>query len=302
MNRPRPEMEPYAEIPTLEEGLEMGSDDWADLTVAATSEFEEPEMDPEEALGFWADWLVQRAVHHYDAVVAFTGTEGKGKSTLAMRLARLCTERAFRAKLVARSRWDPVAPWLCYSARDLLEAYRLAGPGHVILYDEGVRGLFAGEQMTPEQRAIVKALALVRETNALLFICSPDIWMVAKQVRGRRAALWMHVVRRGLARVHERDERLRYLPHDDLGLTISPRAPHVAWAPFAQNSALWRTYLATKKAKLGEFLDEAIADLEGRRQGRKGGRLTRRELSALHRKGWAERHAAELRGDPPASA
>ena len=182
-------------------------------------------------------------------------THNSGKSTLALRMALECAR-------LGKVAWSPKE--VCYSAVDLIKAYQVAKKGKPIWYDEGVRGTQAGEQMLPEQRAIVKALALVRESGAILFALYPSIWLAAKQVRARRTCLWIHVVHRGLGRVHERDRRLNYLPTDALGLAISPRAPHVAWAAFAPNSKAWTDYLATKTLRLHEFLEEVEKDLKMR--------------------------------------
>ena len=185
----------------------------------------------------------------------FMVTKNTGKSTLALRMAMECA----RLQKIA---WEPTE--VCYSAIDLIKAYQTAKRGRPIWYDEGVRGTMAGEQMLPEQRALVKALALVRESGAILFALYPSIWLASKQIRARRACLWIHVVHRGLGRVHERDRRLNYLPTDALGLAISPRAPHVAWKAFDPQSKAWSTYLATKTARLQEFLHETERDLKMR--------------------------------------
>jgi hypothetical protein len=241
-------------FPTLREGMEP-LDQWRNLTEFARSIPEEGEMDPYLALEFWAKDLVERTRHHWDAVVAVTGDEGTGKSTLAMRL-------AIRSAELAGSTWSPREA--CYSALDLLGAYRAARKemgrrkGKPVVADDAIRDLMAGDQMNPEQKAVVKALTLVRETGAILFICAPSIWLIPKQLRARRITLWLHVVRRGLARVHERDRRLNYLPTDALGLAISPRAPHVAWKPYLENSTVWQEYLTSKE----ERLDLTLAGLE----------------------------------------
>lgn len=281
-------------IPTLREGMES-SDYWRALTEAARAIPEEGEMDPKLALDFWCMWLVDRIRHNFDAVVVITGDEGTGKSTLAIRMALAC------AKLM-KLPWSPKD--LCYSAVDLIRAYQTAEKGTPILYDEGVRGTQAGEQMLPEQRAIIKALALVREKKAILFALYPSIWLAAKQVRARRTCLWIHVVRRGLGRVHERDRRLNYLPTDALGLAISPRAPHVAWSAFAENSKTWRDYLKSKSERLDEFLHETERDLKMRAEP-KARSVPPTEAEAAARKRaatrervarWRVRHAGEADG------
>lgn len=268
-------------IPSLRDGMER-TDYWRNLTERARAVPEEDEMDAEVALRFWAEWLVQRTKDKYDAVVVITGDEGTGKSTLALRLALLCSD-------LGEVAWRPSE--VTFSAVDLVRAYRTVVRGKPVWYDEGVRGTMAGEQMTPEQRSIVKALALVREKGAILFALYPSIWLAAKQIRARRACLWIHVVRRGLGRVHERDRRLNYLPTDALGLAISPRAPHVAWDAFPEDDPAWVEYLATKTAKLNDYLAETERDLKMRDDGSVAPRSKNAERQAR----WRARHA----NDPP---
>lgn len=246
--------------------------DLAGLTIQARGGFERLRVPEDEGFAYWAQWLADRPRRHFDAAVAVTGPEGTGKSTLAMRLAQAC---------------DPT--WeireTCYSARDVIRAYRSIRAGHPILYDEGVRGLLAGETFSPEQVALVRTLALAREAGALLFICIPDIWMLAKQFRGRRVTAWFHVKRRGLARAFIRDERLRFTPPKGLGLTESPVAPRLTWSPYPANSRAWRSYLALKTSRLAEFLEETESDLGPATE------TTRRAMKAARQARWRARKA-----------
>lgn len=203
---------------------------------------------PKEALAYWSQKIVERTRRHFDAVIAITGSEGVGKSTLALRLAFECYPKF---KLDS----------LCYSGSDVIREYKHSHEGSIIFYDEGVRGLLAGPR-TVEQTALIQAFTLVRELGCILFICAPDIWMIDKQVRGRRATLWFHVQRRGLARVHVRDERLRYEADDNsLHLAMSPDAPYISFEPFRSNSKLWLQYLRIKHERLQEFLRQTEAML-----------------------------------------
>ena len=142
-----------------------------------------------EAFDFVVGYLKFRAVKKFDGVVVITGDEGVGKSTLALRLAQGLNSAFSMADL-------------CYTASEVLGAYRRARRGQPFVYDEGVRGLLAGETFSPEQIALVKAFTLVRSSGAILFICIPSIHMLSKQVRARRATLWIHVTGRGRGRIN----------------------------------------------------------------------------------------------------
>lgn len=246
----------------------LDPDDWAGLTRAARGQMVGRALPRAEAFAEWVRWIGDRPRRHLDAVVAITGAEGLGKSTLAIRLA-----------MGLDPLWKPSDT--CYTALDVLNQYRTAYRGKVILYDEGVRGLLAGETFSPEQVALVRALALVRESGAILIICVPSIFMLAKQIRSRRATVWFHVTRRGAALAHVRDERLTYQPPKGLGLTVSPIAPRLSWAAFAANSRVWKAYVARKNAMLSDYLAETAAAL--------GNGGDRKAAKAARQKRWRDR-------------
>lgn len=242
----------------------------------ARGRLQEPPVAPEAGLHWLAERLVWRTRNGWDAVVAITGEEGVGKSTGARRLieeVEAITKVPFR-----------VTSNLCYTARDVNSAYQGAKPSECIWYDEGARGLLAGETFSPEQEALVKALMLVRETGAILIICIPDIFALAKKVRGRRASYWVHVESRGdldrpapsVARVFERDRRLKFLPSNSLGLWVSPTCPTLTFEPFAENDTRWVAYKAVKKRKLAEFhteVDATLSQAERRLYGKRNGTI-----------------------------
>lgn len=215
-----------------------------------------PPLRPEEGLEHWTSVLKRRTHEHYDAVVLLTGVVGSGKSTLAFRMA---------------TRIDPtfdVRTRLCYSPAALMACYQTIRNGQVVVWDEGVRGLLAGDQATAEQKAVVQTLALIREKGAVLFICAPSIWLIAKQVRQGRAFLWVHALQRGLAVVHERVDKLRYEPDMTLGFYQSEVARMLTWKPYPPRSQLWTTYLKEKNERLDDYLADTREMLE-RKEGRK---------------------------------
>lgn len=243
-------------FPTLADGMARSELRWRVMTRDARAGAPTvATVPPSEGFRYWVEYLKFRRSKGYDAVVLVTGDEGTGKSTLTMRLSE-----------ALEPSWDPSA--LCYDPKEVLQAYRIAATRpkdylSVIDYDEGVRGLLAGDTFTGPQRMIVQALMLVREIGAVLVICAPDIWRVAKAVRGRRATLWIHVTERGEALVHERETRIRYKRDDTLGLTVSPRAPNLTWKPYPIDSAIWKRYSAIKGERLKDYLAEATVSLGG---------------------------------------
>jgi hypothetical protein len=266
---------------------------WAAMTDDARQRGGVDTVPPEQGFLYWMDYIRDRVERHYDAVIADTGEEGTGKSTLALRVAQAMDPD-----------YDPAA--ICYTARDVLAAYRTAKAGQPILYDEGARGLLAGETFTPEQVGLVRALMLAREKSAVLILCIPSIWALAKQVRGRRATLWFHVVSRGLARVHVRDTTLKYKPTQTLGLFISSEAPHLTWNSYPQGSRFWAAYLRRKNASLEEYLTETDAMLERARVRELGKQAKENALPPrgtperwrIEKKRWREKQRAKLAAPP----
>lgn len=238
-----------------------------------------PPVPPTRGIPWLAETCVDLVVDDWDSVIAITGKERVSKSTFALQFAL----RA--ADLVGRP-WD--FSRLCYSAREVLLQYRAAKPGDVIWLDEGARGLWAGDTFEPEQKALTKALTLVGETGAILVICVPDIWLLARKVRGRRARFWAHVETRGTRRapapsralLFERDDRLHFKPTAALGLAPSRRCPTITYDPFPLDDPVYQEYRRTKKRKLADFYDETIEELDrlvpAQREGR---RPARRSLS-----------------------
>ena len=208
-------------------------------------------------------------------------------STLALRLAQ-SFEPGFDIKR------------LCYSASDLLEAYETVQPGQVVLFDESVRGLQAGDQSTREQKALIQALVLVREKGAILMLCVPDIFLIAKQIRQKRATLWLHVMERGVALIHERNSYLRYEADNTLGFSRSRNVPLLEWKPFKSTDKLWIAYQDLKRRRLDEYLHETKELLSGKKKGPQAGE-TKKEYNARRQRERRERMAVSTSEPEPVS-
>jgi hypothetical protein len=207
-----------------------------------------------EGFRHWCGSLKYRTMTARDAVVIVTGATGEGKSTLALRMAQDIDPTFTLEKR------------LCYTAVELLTIYETIEEGQVVLFDEGVRGLLAGDQMSAEQKALIQALALIREKGAVLFVCAPSIWNVAKQVRQNRAWMWIHVLGRGLALIHERNDYLHYLPDATLGFSRSPQCPYMTWVPYDKKSKFFKEYRKVKTEHLNKYLAETKDLLQGKQK------------------------------------
>lgn len=206
----------------------------------------------DKGLDYVAKLVARRIRKRWDAFVVITGPRGVGKSTLAMKLARLVAK-------YLRKEWSPTTG-LCYSGRELLDFYRGAVEskerGRIVVYDEGIRGLFSLDSRDQEQVALIRAINLVREAGCVVILCIPDMMSLVKSVRTRAATLWLAVRNRGIARVHVRKAQLHYKPEVDFGFAVLPECPHLSWTPFRSSDVTWKEYLPRKHKNLSDFFEE----------------------------------------------
>lgn len=222
---------------------------------------EDPPLLPEEGLDYWVSVFRERARDDYDVVVLVTGETGVGKTTCALRMLE-AVDQTFRATTLPQR--------LCYSTDDVLAAYEIIQPGQGILFDEGVLGLLSTDTFSKEQKALIKALALIRAKRAILYICAPSINNIAKAIRTDRSYAWIWAPRRGLGKVHIRVNKPHYKADErDLGLYESSRAPYLLWAAYPSTSVLWGAYSSAKMIKMAAILHELREELARGRSARR---------------------------------
>lgn len=254
------------DVPTLSGavGLARRASTWRYMTDLGRRRLEGPPVAPERGIGWLAQTLVDRILDKWDAVVMWTGEERSSKSTGIMRVLQ-----AVEARLMALG--TPV-PFdfanLCYRARPLNDAYRRAVRtreyGRQFWYDEGGRGILAGETFDPEQVVITRLLQQAGVANAILYIAIPDPFTLAKKVRGRRAVFWVDTVSRGTERkpapskaeVFERDRRRHFQPTSNIGFSQSRRCPELTYLPYPVDDPFWVRYEAHKIRNLDDLFDE----------------------------------------------
>lgn len=253
---------------------------------------------PEDGLAFVAEWLVRRVRDKKDAIVVVTGERGVGKSILVLRLGLMV------AKLLRRP-WNWSDDYIS-SASDLLAFYlrvldgsRLGEQGWI---DEGGRVLFNRDFGTVQSKAVVRVFTQIREISAITYLCVPSLDRLDVAVRADLACLWVACRKRGLARVHLRDNRLRYEPESNYGFAAWPRCPHLTWKPFPSKSKIEAQYLAVKRSALREGVVEAgqmVARANARNAGegptegeRRAHRERNRRYYKNHNPGASERPAA----------
>lgn len=243
---------------------------WAARTDQARRLIDGPQVAPENGLRWLAEKLVRRVHEKRDAVIVVTGEEGDGKSLLCWGVTEECNK-------LTGNRWAPSD--LCYSAEDVVEVYDAMRRGvkpkaTVVDYDEGSEGLLAGDTFDPAQVVLVRTLFRARKVGAILIISIPDIFALAKKVRGRRATVWLDIEKRGtddepgptVAGVFERERRRHFRPTVVLGLSESPRCPRLEFTPPPLDTPSWVAWEKRKDEDLGRFFDEARSILKKRRE------------------------------------
>lgn len=254
-------------------------------TLLARHRLDAPPVPPDLGLPWLARQCVELTLDEFDAVVAITGKEGVSKSMLALEFVLEVS------KLTGR-------PWafrdLCYTGREVLEAYQRAKTSVPIWYDEGTRDLLAGDTFDLDQDAVVRGLTLLREKGAIFVICLPSIFLLAKKLRGRRVTFWVHIESRGTRRrpapsvalLHERDEALRYRNDDALGLSRSLRCPRITYEPLPEGDSNLRAYKKLKRGNLDGWVSETLE------------RMNLRDMKAANAEA-KERRAAERNAREP---
>lgn len=136
--------------------------------------------------------------HAHDKIVAVTGREGYGKSTLALWLAR-----AVEPELSVDD--------IIFSREKLQSRLKNADSGETIVVDEAGISMFAQEWWDKMQREVVKRLVAGRVKGLRIFFVSPHKNMLNNQIRNRRLDQWIYTLPvgrygRGEAQVKEPKE------------------------------------------------------------------------------------------------
>jgi len=265
-----PKSEPWKEpaIPRLREQVSMARRIAPSRTLMemARGRLSGPPVPAADSVEWLARYLVQRIEDRWDAVCVWTGEEGSAKSTGILR-----TIDATDRLLTARGLGSPFSfDNIDYTARSLLRSYQRGLPFGQVWFDESQRGLLAGDTFSAEQEVLINLLGMARVRGQILHLAIPDIWLLAKKVRGRRAVLWVHLQKRGTPSrpaptrgiIHERDRRLWYKPTQNLRLVPSLVCPEIEFQPYADNDPRWVQYLGVKDRNLREWEEEAHLRLD----------------------------------------
>lgn len=193
----------------------------------------------------------------YDVTILIDGASGKGKSALALDIG-VRLDPTLTAKTVMNH--------VAFTAAEFLNCIERSHKGQVVIFDEAVRGMLSSDTFASDQKAIVTALAIVRAKNLIMILLAPDLWLVAKSFRARRAGWWLHVEDRGVALVHVRSDTIRYEPDSSLGLFLDKQHSPFTWESL-DGTHLWIAYFKEKMRRINSYLSDAKKEIE--RHGRK---------------------------------
>lgn len=116
----------------------------------------------------------------FDMVFCVDGTEGGGKSVLAMQIAKYC-DPTFNLDRV------------CMTSKEFTDAIMKAEKYQAVIYDEAYTGLSSKDTMGSVNKAICQMLAEIRQKNLFVFIVMPTFFDLTKYVALWRSRALIHV-------------------------------------------------------------------------------------------------------------
>lgn len=132
----------------------------------------------------------------YDVVIAVTGDEGSGKSTLGIKLA-FAMDDDF--KIEKNVLFSPVE-------NEVKEAVTGLPKYSAIVLDEAIKVMYKLNWNTKIQKLLNILYALARKENKITLLCIPRFTDLTEFFRNHRVHIWVHVTMRGYAFVFIRDK------------------------------------------------------------------------------------------------
>ena len=141
---------------------------------------------------FWnANNFRKRVRNDWDLVLAITGEEGVGKSSLAFWLSILIDKKIDLSKSFT---FSADTYHLIKQVKDI-EQYG------VVVLDEAIKALYKRDWASKAQRVINKVYTTIRYQNKITILCIPNFTDLTSYFRNYRVKVWIHVYSRGKAAV-----------------------------------------------------------------------------------------------------
>ena len=116
----------------------------------------------------------------WDMLFVIDGSEGSGKSVLAMQIAKYCDDNFNLDRIV-------------FNPKMFKQAILNAKPYEAVVYDEAYTGLSSRSTMTLINRTLVSMLAEIRQKNLFVFVVMPCFFDLDKYVALWRSRALLHV-------------------------------------------------------------------------------------------------------------
>tara|TARA_R100001530_G_scaffold133953_1_gene108056 strand:- start:321 stop:1322 length:1002 start_codon:yes stop_codon:yes gene_type:complete len=138
----------------------------------------------------------RRLREDWDLVIAISGEEGCGKSRLGAYLGQLIDQRFDLKKNVSylpteneiKTRFTALKRYQCY------------------MIDEAIKSMYKMNFMSGLQQSLVQMWATERFQNKCTILILPRFKDLTENFRNHRVKIWIHVLTRGIAIVHARDD------------------------------------------------------------------------------------------------
>ena len=154
---------------------------------------------PNYSLLLLAQGITQRAMNNKDSVIAISGIEGVGKTTLGMELGICCI---FFTKLPFTINENMIFK---DEEQLLREKIKNLPKYSVVMPDEAIKFLYKQNWATSGQKFINVLYALSRKENKITILPIPRFTDINEFFRNHRVQLWIHIIKEGTALVFCKD-------------------------------------------------------------------------------------------------
>lgn len=125
------------------------------------------------------NYLIAAVRNKFDGVVAVSGIEGAGKSTIAFTVAKY-VDPTFPGEPLNDGTNKRHPERIVFSGKQIMEAIDKAKVGQAIVIDEAVLSLSASDYATDIQKLLIKKFVLIRKKRLFIFIVIPSVFMLRK--------------------------------------------------------------------------------------------------------------------------